>query len=276
LYRTGDLAVRRSDGTIEILGRTDNQVKVRGYRIELEAVEAAVLRHPLVASAAARVWPEASGDLRLSVYVVGKDGQAPGLSEIRTFLRRSLPEGMIPSDVVELDAIPLTPHGKVDRARLPELSAREPVPAVQTALSSSVEVRLAAIWSELLGRKNVGPNDNFFEMGGHSVLVVALQHRLATEFGQTISVAELFQNPTVRQQARLTQRVTQTDTALPSGVINMQPKGAHQSIFWLHYLKGDLAQAIGEEQPFFPSCLPGPTLRLWERRPACKASRHAS
>ncbi len=251
LYRTGDLAVRRSDGTIEILGRTDNQVKVRGYRIELEAVEAAVLRHPLIAAAAARVWPETSGDLRLSVYIVGKDGRAPNLSEIRTFLRRSLPEGMIPSDVVELDAIPLTPHGKVDRARLPELSAREPMPAVQMALASSVEVRLAAIWSELLGRKNVGPNDNFFEMGGHSVLVVALQHRLATEFGQTISVAELFQNPTVRQQARLAQRVTQTDTTLPSGVINMQPKGAHQSIFWLHYLKGDLAQAIGEEQPFF-------------------------
>ncbi len=251
LYRTGDLAVRRSDGTIEILGRTDNQVKVRGYRIELEAVEAAVLRHPLVASAAARVWPEAGGDLRLSVYVVGKDGPAPNLSEIRTFLRRSLPEGMIPSDVVELEAIPLTPHGKVDRARLPELSAREPQPVVQTALSSSVEVRLAAIWGELLGRKNVGPSDNFFEMGGHSVLVVALQHRIATEFGQTISVAELFQNPTVRQQARLTQRITQTDTTLPSGVINMQPNGTHQSIFWLHYLKGDLAQAIGEEQPFF-------------------------
>jgi amino acid adenylation domain-containing protein len=251
LYRTGDLAVRRSDGTIEILGRTDHQVKVRGYRIELEAVEAAVLRHPLVAAAAARVWPEASGDLRLSVYVVGKDGPAPNLSEMRTFLRRSLPEGMIPSDVIALDAIPLTPHGKVDRARLPELSAREPQPVAQTALSSSVEVRLAAIWGELLGRKNVGPTDNFFEMGGHSVLVVALQHRLATEFGQTISVAELFQNPTVRQQARLTQRINQTDTTLPSGVINMQPKGTHKSIFWLHYLKGDLAEAIGDEQPFF-------------------------
>ncbi len=206
MYRTGDLAVRRSDGNLEILGRTDNQVKVRGYRIELEAVEAVVMRHPRVAQVAARVWPDVTGDFRLSVYVVAKNGSAPDLAEMRMFLARSVPEPMIPSDVIELSAIPLTPHGKVDRSRLPALQACEPTPA-RRVVCSPTELRVAAIWRDLLGRKHIGPEDNFFEMGGHSVLIVALQHRLATEFRQTIPVAELFQNPTVRQQARLTERL---------------------------------------------------------------------
>jgi len=252
LYRTGDVAVRRADGTIEVLGRTDNQVKVRGYRVELEAVEAAVLRHPHVAAAVARAWPESTGGLRLSVYVVANDETiAPSLADMRAFLGSSLPDSMIPSDVIPLPAIPLTPHGKVDRARLPAPGARGTHPQRTTPYSRSAwEPRLAAIWADLLGWEHVGLDDNFFDLGGHSLLVAALQQRIASEFGQCIPMAELFHNPTVRQQVELTQRLVKGEPTLPPGVFALQPYGTGNGIFWVHYLNGKLAKAIGDEQPF--------------------------
>jgi amino acid adenylation domain-containing protein len=248
LYRTGDVAVRRADGIIEVLGRTDNQVKVRGYRIELEAVEAAVLRHPHVAAAAARAWPESTGNCRLCVYVVANGAIAPSLADMRTFLGSSLPASMIPSHVIPLPAIPLTPHGKVDRARLPAPTASEILPPEMT-LCSSQELRLAAIWAELLGRQHIGRDDNFFDLGGHSLLVAVLQQRIATEFGQRIPMAELFHSPTVRQQAELTQRPLKGDHGLPPGVLALQPYGGCNGIFWVQYSDRKLANAIGDDHP---------------------------
>jgi thioesterase domain-containing protein/aryl carrier-like protein len=248
LYRTGDVAVQRRDGTIEVLGRNDNQVKVRGHRVELEAVEAAVLRHPRVAAAAARAWPETTGELRLSVYVVANQGPVPNLAELRAFLASSLPEYMIPSDVIALPAIPLTAHGKVDRARLPAPTASESTPA-QSTLSSSEEIRLAAIWKDLLGKKQVGLDDNFFDLGGHSLLLTALQQRIAAEFGPSISIADLFQSPTIRQQVELTQRTDSDNSVLPPGVTALQPNGIRNNIFWVHILSLDLAKVIGDDQP---------------------------
>ncbi len=252
LYRTGDLAVRRADGTIEVLGRTDNQVKVRGYRVELEAVEAAVLRHPHVAAAVARAWPESTGGSRLSVYIVANDESiAPGLADMRAFLGSSLPESMIPSDVIPLPAIPLTPHGKVDRAGLPAPGARGTHPQRTTPCSRSAwESRLAAIWADLLAWEHVGLDDNFFDLGGHSLLVAALQQRIASEFGPCIPMAELFHSPTVRQQVELTRRLVKGEPTLPPGVFALQPYGTGNGIFWVHYLNGKLAKAIGDEQPF--------------------------
>jgi amino acid adenylation domain-containing protein len=251
LYRTGDVAVRRVDGTIDVLGRTDNQVKVRGYRVELEAVEAAVLRHPHVAAAAARAWPESTGELRLSVYVVAIDSLAPSLADMRAFLGDRLPDSMIPSDVIPLPAIPLTPHGKVDRARLPAPTANETTLPLQTTLCSSEEARLAAIWADLLGWKNVGLDDNFFDLGGHSLLVAALQQRIAKEFGQVIPVTELFHSPTIRQQAELAQRLVKGKSVLPPGVIALNPYGTRNRIFWVHSLNGKLLKAMGDDQPSF-------------------------
>lgn len=251
LYRTGDVAVRRIDGTIDVFGRTDNQVKVRGYRMELEAVEAAVLQHPRVAAAAARAWPEFTGDLRLSVYVVAHEGSgAPNLVELRAFLATSLPDCMIPSDVIPLPVIPLTPHGKIDRARLPAPNARETLPP-QTMPRSSREVRLAAIWADLLGCKHIGLDDNFFDLGGHSLRVAILQQRIASEFGRHIPIGELFYRPTVRQQAELVQGISKNGPMLPPGVIALQPRGTGNSIFWVHYLNGKLAKALGDDMPFF-------------------------
>jgi thioesterase domain-containing protein len=163
---------------------------------------------------------------------------------------------MIPSDVIPLSAIPLTKHGKVDRARLPALTASEILP-LETTVRSAQEIRLAAIWADLLGRKHVGLDDNFFDLGGHSLLVAVLQQRIATKFGQCIPIAELFHSPTVRQQAQLTERLVKGDTLLPPGVLALQPHGARNPIFWVHHLMGDLAKAIGDDQPFF-SVVPTP------------------
>jgi amino acid adenylation domain-containing protein len=250
LYRTGDVAVRRVDGSIEILGRTDNQVKVRGYRVELEAVEAAVLRHPQVAAAAARAWPDYTGDFRLSAYVVGKDGPPPSPAEIRAFLKKSLPDGMIPSDVIALSTIPLTPHGKVDRAKLPAPNAAENAPSRSSSRNAGEE-RVSAIWAELLKTSNagIGLDDDFFDLGGHSLLVAALQQRIAAEFGQQIPIAELFQSPTVRKQAELIQNREQGKAVLPPGVLALQPYGSRNSFFWIQSAGVNLAKAIGEDQP---------------------------
>lgn len=251
LYRTGDIAVRRRDGDIDVLGRTDNQVKVRGHRVELEAVEAAVLRHPRVEAAAARAWPEPTGDFKLSIYIVARDAPAPNLADMRAFLQTTLPDSMIPSDVIHLPAIPLTQNGKVDRARLPAPAVCERRP-LQVTPSSSAEVRLAAIWADLLGRKHVGVDDNFFDLGGHSLLIAALQQRIAKGFGQRIPVAELFHHPTVRQQAELVHRLVKGKPLLPPGVIAMRPSGTRNNIFWVHSQEtANLAKVMGKDQPFF-------------------------
>ena len=207
LYNTGDLAVRKADGRIDVLGRTDNQVKIRGYRVELEAVESAILQHPQVAAAAARAWPEPGGSMRLSVYVVGKGTVAPTLAELREFLAKTLPEYMIPSDVTILPELPLNSNGKTDRSKLPvPIVDRTPATAIQF---SAREMRLASIWSKLLGIEQLSLDDNFFQLGGHSILVASLQQNISSEFEHLVPMAELFHKPTIRQQAELLQRLVE-------------------------------------------------------------------
>jgi amino acid adenylation domain-containing protein len=251
LYRTGDVAVRKADGTIEVHGRTDNQVKVRGYRIELEAIEAAVLQHPAVESAAARTWPEPDGNRRLSVYIVARDGfPVPSIGELRIFMEGTLPDYVIPSDVIALSMLPLTVHGKVDRSQLPSPYRKETISTV-TAGSSDEETRITAIWKDILGRNDIGANDNFFDLGGHSLLVAALQQRILEQFDQRVAFAELYYNPTVRQQAKYLIRPSKPESTLPAGVLALQNQGNRTPIFWVHYLNRELVNAMGKSHPFF-------------------------
>ncbi len=247
VYDTGDLAVRRADGTLECLGRADNQVKVRGFRVELEAVENAVRRHPRVATAAARVWPDAAGSARLSVYVVGKDGPAPDAGTLRSFLQLDLPDFMIPSDFVAVDALPISLNGKVDRSMLPRPNVTIPEPGKRT-FASEVEEQLAAIWCEVLAVNAVYGPDNFFDLGGHSLLVAKLQRKIELHFGQRLSMATLFHAPTLQQQARLIDASSRSSTV---GLIALQPKGRQSAIFWLHPPAhiGNLTEALGKDQP---------------------------
>jgi acyl carrier protein len=195
LYRTGD-RVRWTDGAVvEYLGRLDGQVKVRGFRIEPGEIEAVLRRHPGVADCTLVARPDARGDRRLVAYVVG----AAGADELRPHLRRSLPEYMVPAAFVHLSRLPLSPNGKVDRAALP---APEP-PAAGRRLEPETEMesRVAALWCELLDLPAVGVEESFFDLGGHSLLLVRLQARLAAELGSELSMLELFQHPSVRSLA---------------------------------------------------------------------------
>ena len=268
LYNTGDLAVRKADGTIDVLGRTDNQVKIRGYRVELEAVEAALLQHPQIAAAAARVWPEPTGGYRLSAYLVGRQAAAPSVADLRTFLAKSLPEYMIPSDIMYLSELPLNSNGKTERSRLP-------IPVIENASApivqlSAREMRLAAIWTKLLGVEQVNLDDNFFLLGGHSVLVAALQQSIALEFEQRVPMAELFHKPTIRLQSELLHRLVEQKPNLPPGVFALQAHGSGEPIFWVHYSNESLAAAMGEEQPFISVVLTVEDMIALGDRPALK------
>ncbi|HEX2204791.1 MAG TPA: amino acid adenylation domain-containing protein [Longimicrobium sp.] len=196
LYATGDLARWRPDGTLEYLGRTDDQVKVRGFRVELGEIEALLRRLAGVRDAVAAVREDAPGDRRLVAYVVLADPETP-VDGLRDALRRDLPAYMVPSAFVALDALPLSPSGKVDRRALPaprvERSATGPL--------SRAEAAVAALWREVLGGAAVGADDNFFDLGGNSLLLIRLAARIAETTGKAATAVELFRYPTVRAQA---------------------------------------------------------------------------
>ena len=197
LYRTGDLARYLPDGTIEYLGRLDHQVKVRGFRIEPREVELALETHPAVARAVVVARED-----RLVAYLIAREGRSEvPAAELRGFLKATLPEYMVPSAVVWPAALPLTPNGKVDRqalARLqPEVKAGDALHATQ------MERQIAGVWCEVLGSERVGVEDNFFDAGGHSLLLVRLHSRLQDLFGRELRLVDLFSHPTVRSQAEL-------------------------------------------------------------------------
>ncbi|WP_437819688.1 amino acid adenylation domain-containing protein [Sorangium sp. So ce1078] len=209
LYRTGDLGRYFADGTIELLGRTDHQVKIRGFRIELGEIEAALAQHPSVEQAVVAPKTDPSGEKRLVAYVVGAGG-ADGAA-LRDFVRRKLPEYMIPSDVVILPALPLSPNGKVDRAALPDPAACAPR-AAAVAPRTATERLIASVLAEVLQVEAVGVTDNLFELGFTSLLLVRA-HRLLTErmeprepaeglAKQAVSLTDLFQYPTIEQLAQ--------------------------------------------------------------------------
>ncbi|HYG63657.1 MAG TPA: AMP-binding protein, partial [Thermoanaerobaculia bacterium] len=203
-YRTGDLGRRLADGNVEFLGRTDHQVKVRGIRIEPGEIEAVLAAHPEVRAAAVLVRRSGEGDARLVACVVPRTGAAGDLpDELRQWLRVRLPEAMVPAGWAVLDALPLTPHGKVDRRALASAEAEEPVGgAAWAAPRTPTEELLAGLWAGLLGRERVGLHDDFFDLGGHSLLATRLVTRMAGAFGVEIPLRAVFEAPTVAGLAR--------------------------------------------------------------------------
>ncbi|HEX5750369.1 MAG TPA: amino acid adenylation domain-containing protein, partial [Archangium sp.] len=203
LYRTGDLARWRADGTLDFLGRADAQVKLRGYRIELPEVEAALLAHPEVREAVAVVREDSPGDKRLVAYVTS-DSPRLDTSALRSFLKQRLPDFMLPSALVRLEALPLTSTSKVDRKALPP-------PNVSSSghtghfvePTTELERQLVSIWSQELGLENVGVDDHFFEkLGGTSLSVIKVAARMREELGREVQVTWLFEHPTISDLAR--------------------------------------------------------------------------
>ncbi|MCX4231483.1 non-ribosomal peptide synthetase [Streptomyces ortus] len=242
MYRTGDLARWNADGELEYLGRTDDQVKVRGFRIELGEVEAGLLAHPSVGQAAVVVREDRPGDKRLVGYLTSASG--PGgvdSAVLRTHLQSVLPEYMVPSALVVLDALPLTVNGKVDRRALPapdhQAGDRGRGPATVQ------EEILCSVFAEVLGLPTVGVDDNFFELGGHSLLAVQLTNRIRTALGVEVTMRALFEAPTVAGLARC---LTDSGAARPALVARARPRRlpvsfAQQRLWFLAELEGPSA-----------------------------------
>jgi amino acid adenylation domain-containing protein len=198
LYRTSDLARYRTDGAVDCLGRLDFQVKIRGYRIELGEIEALLRQHPQVKDAVVIAREDEPGDKRLVAYLVARDGSSPDPALLRELLHAQLPDYMIPAAFVMIESIPRTPNGKTDRKALPKPQApRMPATTPQVTSATPLEQTLIALWKEVLKVDHVGLNDNFFDLGGHSLLVARVHAKLRTLLDRNISIVELYQYPTI-------------------------------------------------------------------------------
>jgi amino acid adenylation domain-containing protein/non-ribosomal peptide synthase protein (TIGR01720 family) len=199
LYKTGDLARYAPDGRIEFLGRLDHQVKIRGFRVELGEIEAVLSTHPAVRECVVTARTEASGDKRLAAYIVlQEDGGAPAQNELRSFIKERLPEYMVPSAFVVLEALPLTPSGKVNRRALPAPTpSRRDLEDISARPRTPVEELLSGIIAQVLQVERVGRDDNFFDLGGHSLLATQVISRLREALRVELPLRSLFESPTV-------------------------------------------------------------------------------
>ncbi len=221
LYRTGDLARYLPDGNLEFLGRGDQQVKIRGVRVELGEVEAVLVQHAAVQEAVVLAWEDASGDKRLAAYVVADRHPLPSIPELRSFVQERLPHYMVPSAFVLLDALPLTPHGKLDRHALPAPDHDKPEQGKTfVAPRTPVEEKVARIWAEVLGLPQVGIYDNFFELGGHSLKATQIMSRLRDAFRLELPLRTIFEAPTVEGLAGVLTR-RQIEAAAPEDVARL-------------------------------------------------------
>lgn len=255
LYRTGDLARYRNDGAIEYLGRIDHQVKLRGYRIELGEIETVLRQFPHVKDAVVLALEDKQGMMQLTAYLVA-DVKSLAKSALRAHLKEKLPEYMLPSSFVVLDALPLSSSGKIDRRALP-------VPdGVRSRLDPSfeiphdrVELQLAQIWERILNIHPIGVQDNFFELGGHSLLAVDMMTQIHKQFGQKLSISILFQKPTIEGLAALLREQSNSDLYTP--LVAIQPYGKKQTLFFIHPGGGgvlcyyNLSKYLGTDQPFY-------------------------
>jgi acyl carrier protein len=198
MYATGDEARYVEGGEIEYLGRLDHQVKIRGFRIELGEIESVLSRHPDVRDAVAVARTAADGDKYLAAYIVPAGERGPSFEELRAYLKHELPDYMVPRVFAVLDALPLTSSGKVDRRALPVTewngqAERMPYEAPRTA----VEEIVAGIWADVLGMDQIGINENFFDLGGHSLLVTKVISRVRSVFEVEVPLMEMIETPTV-------------------------------------------------------------------------------
>jgi amino acid adenylation domain-containing protein len=251
LYRTGDRARWRNDGTLEHLGRLDFQVKLRGYRIELGEIETAIARHSAIREAVVMVREDVPGDPRLVAYLVTENSQEDLVEQLRAQLRTALPEYMVPAHFVTIDALPLTANGKIDRKALP---APERVDRHGddgfVAPRNDLEVCLAAAYEKILGIQGIGIDDNFFELGGNSLSVIRLIFELEHTTGIKLDLAEIFVSPTIRA---LSAAVHTTAESKFSAVLPLQPEGDGVPIFCLSGLEiyREFALSLGKAQPVY-------------------------
>ena len=263
LYRTGDIGRYLSDGAVEFIGRVDNQIKIRGFRVELGEIEAALARHPSIREAVV-VHAEA----RLAAYIVPVPGAAAERSEIRQSLVQSLPEYMIPADFAFLDQLPLNANGKVDRALLPEITRTAESDAAPAA-SATAEI-IAGIWAKTLGIETVGISSNFFELGGHSLLATQVISRLREAFGVELPLRVLFQSPTVTGLAEHVEIARRRSTPAPPAIRRAAQAGPRALSFAQERLW--FLRSAGTRQPVLQRAARTEPERATWTLPPCRAS----
>ncbi|GAC1472637.1 MAG: hypothetical protein PVSMB5_22620 [Ktedonobacteraceae bacterium] len=258
LYKTGDLVRYLPDGTIEFMGRLDQQVKIRGYRVEPGEIETVLGQYSAVSEALVLVHQNEREEKSLVAYVVPAEKQQVRLEDLRHFLKERLPGYMIPANFMLLDAIPLTPNGKLDRQALPTPeSGRYMAGESFVAPYLMIHHQLVNIWEELLKARPIGIRDNFFYLGGHSLLAARLVNRIEQTFGKKVSLSTLFAGPTIEQLAQSLQEPTEAVSR--AAILTVQTGQAiRRPFFYLHgdYMGGafycfKLARGLGSEQPFY-------------------------
>jgi amino acid adenylation domain-containing protein len=257
LYRTGDLARYLPSGDLDFLGRGDLQLKIRGLRVELDEIETLLSQYPAVREVAVVPKTQPAGDFTLAAFLVAHSQKSTSTSELRAFLRTRLPAYMVPSTFQFLDTLPRTSNGKIDRQKLAsmEISAQEPVVEI-SAPRNEVERRLLVIWKDVLKTSSDEVTQDFFELGGHSLLAAKLLVRIEKEFGTTLSLAFIFQSPTIAQMAEALRIAHQT--LRDRAIVPIQQKGSLPPLFWI---RGGprfrlLAQKLGPMRPFLGVDLP--------------------
>jgi amino acid adenylation domain-containing protein len=260
LFRTGDLARYRPDGNLEFLGRIDHQVKIRGFRIELGEIEAALRQHPGIRETIVMAREDQAGERRLVAYHVAKPGEVLTSEELRRFLQAKIAAYMVPSLFVPLDAVPLTPNGKVDRRALPapdaSATSRE---AGFVAPRNDLEFQLVGIWEEILQVRPIGVRHHFFELGGDSLLAARLVSRIASIISRDLRVGALFEAPTIEQLAQLLlDEQRENQSRRPASIVEIQPSGTKPPLFLVHGMGGgmfwgyaNLSRHLGPDQPVY-------------------------
>ena len=251
MYKTGDLARWLVDGTIEFLGRNDFQVKIRGFRIELGDIEVKLAEHPAVREVAVLAREDSDGDKRLVAYLVPQDNFIPSVLELRDFLKKKIPEFMVPSAFVFLEALPLTPNGKLDRKALPVPDqGRRELDHDFVAPRSSVEKQLAEIWSNILRIDRVGIHDNFFVLGGHSLLAVTLVVEVNKRFNTNLPLGAIYQYQTVEELEIMLSSGKQQPSWY--SLVPIQTQGSRPPLFAIHTISLlDLPKHLGKDQPLY-------------------------
>jgi amino acid adenylation domain-containing protein len=254
LYKTGDLARYLPEGDIEFLGRKDEQIKIRGFRIELGEIEATLGRYRGIREVAVVALQQGEGDKQLGAYFVCAPEAKVTPAELRRYLREQLPEYMVPSAFVALDAMPLTPNGKINRRGLPAPQI-ELAPEKAEAAQNALQARLVKIWEDVLGKRPIGIGDNFFELGGHSILAARLMHRIGQAQGKTLPLAMLFRAPNIQELAAVLGKDEWAEHW--SSLVPIQPLGFQPPFFCIHGVGGNvvgfqrLARHMSPDYPFY-------------------------
>ncbi len=235
MYRTGDFGRVRENLELEFIGRTDNQVKIRGYRVELEEVEACAVQHRAVVACCAAAFTDGSGEVAISIYVeTARPDNVFDQSEFLSFLRRQLPDYMVPSRIFVVDRLPRSPMGKIDRGALLQLTVSTksaPLAQPRDAPATELERKILSIWRQLLKVGELGVSDNFFDAGGHSLLAMTLMLEIETQLGLEISLEAIFDKPTVRG---LCTSLGESHARKPAVIVPIRSGQAQKTLYFIH------------------------------------------